>query len=261
MSEQVEVAEQVEQKPNMFHVYGSKSVTMKFNFRAPTAAATKAATDAGEPAPIKPDPVILDLQMLDASDILNYARRHASTNGEDAEAAAVLNWLATLAGEDIKSAIKSEFDNQPASQQINLAAVDYNALTLHAIATAPRSSRPVPLTDAEWDTFTATLAVYYREELPTKSATQFGNMAKLLRGGWRVLAGQPDGIKKKTLAGVIDMLDNFSAWAPTASEVGMVVKQGEKDSAIDLDLVSTIVGQCLAKAKKMLEAEVVALDL
>lgn len=262
MSEQEIQAEQVPvEAANLFPVYGSKPVTLKFNFRAPTQASIKAATDAGEPAPIKPDAVSVDLKMLDASDILGYARTYVSTNGEDSTAVAVLTWLATLAGEDIKSAVKAEFDNQPASQQINLAAVDYESLTLLAIATAPRSSRPVPLTDAEWDVFTATLALYYREELPEKSAAQFANMAKLLRNGWRVLAGLEVSVRERTLAGVVGMLENFMAWAPVAVEMGLSVKQGEKDVPIDVDLTNTVIGQCLAKAKKMLAAQIVEIDL
>ena len=242
-----------------FPAYGTKPTTMKFSFRSPTEAAVKAALEAGNPAPIKADPVEIQIMAMSAEDIVQLARDFLNSP-ESPEAIVKLTWLATLAMEDVKAAIKASFDDQPAHQQINLAAVDYSALTLFAIASAPRTSRTVPLTDAEWDTFIATMALFYKEELPTKSATQFGNMAKLLRNGWRVLAGQEYSVKQRSLENVIGLLEQFASWVPQAAEIGMQVKQGEEESAIDTDLVANVVGQCLAKAKKLAEQQVVALE-
>ena len=78
-----------------FPAYGTKPTTMKFSFRSPTEAAVKAALEAGNPAPIKADPVEIQIMAMSAEDIVQLARDFLnSPESPEAVAALVLRHVA-----------------------------------------------------------------------------------------------------------------------------------------------------------------------
>lgn len=253
-------AEQVKDRPVVqFPILGSAATKLVFNFRQPSQSAVAAAAKAGEPAPIKRASVTVEISALSDSDIVNMARRVAN-DPNDTEATAVLKWLATLAREDLQAAVKAEFDAQPAHSNIDLAQVNMESLTLMALATAPRTNRAVPLTDEDWAHFNNVLAAFYHDELPQASGPQFDNMTKLLRT-WRALAGLEPEKRKNALSKVLTVLGNFTVWLEIAIKEGTPIPVGDSSVQIDGDIVGQIIGNCAAKAQKLLDVEIPDVDL
>ena len=226
-------------------VYGTGSKPMSFNFRAPTAKAIEAAKANGEPLPIKRDSVKIDAMMPTFQDVLAWARTLA-TDPADKIAEQRLTWLATLACEDIQGAIKAAFDDQPNASHIDLAAVQWDSLTLDAIAKMPRTARTASLSDEDWDAFGAVLQVFYQKELPEKSATQFNNMRTVIRS-MRAVAAQSVEKRVAALDAILAVMLKLATWLPGAVETGIVT---------DADIVNTVIGQTVAKAERMKAAEV-----
>ena len=250
---------QTQQPAVKFPVLGSASAKLTFNYRQPSKSALEAAAKAGEPAPIKRESVTIELNTLADTDIINMARR-ALADPNDAEATAVLKWLAVLAKEDAQTAIKNEFDQQPAHSNIDLTQVNMDNLTLMALATAPRTNRAVPLTEEDWANFTATLAAFYKDELPKATGPQFDNMVRLLRT-WRALANLDPDKRKNALNKVLTVLSNFTVWVELALKEGKQIKIGDDTAQIDGEVCQTIIAGCVNKAQKLLDIDIPDVDL
>ena len=243
--EQVQVQEQAPAAAFSIPVYGTGIKQLAFNFRAPTAKAIDAAKANGELLPIKRDSVKIDAQMPTFADVLAWARTLA-TDPADKISEQRLTWLATLACEDIQGAIKAAFDDQPNASHIDLAAVQWDSLTLDAIAKMPRTARTASLSDEDWDAFGAVLQVFYQKELPEKSATQFNNMRTVIRS-MRAVAAQSVEKRVAALDAILAVMLKLATWLPGAVEAGIVT---------DADIVNTVIGQTVARAERMKAAEV-----